>query len=295
MSKFKWRMDISRLKNGLGQKVKETAIITGAMGIIAAAVFFFLIPSQASVSSIVGVAIIIKGIIDLPISLITLALNGVLIVVGLLAFGKGFASNTLYSCVLISVFLAVLEVLFPHYDSLTGSAALDVVCYILVVSWGTAILFSHNAASGGLDILAQILNKYMKIEVGKALPLIGTFIALSSAFVYDSKTVVLSVLGTYFNGLVLDRFMFGRNIQRRVSIISSYENELRKFILNELHCGATVYKAVGAYTNEEFQELVVIVNKNEYYRLMCYVRQLDPDAFAAVYTVADIRRKPWSN
>ena len=164
MSKFKWRMDISRLKNGLGQKVKEAAIITGAMGIIAAAVFFFLIPSQASVSSIVGVAIIIKGIIDLPISLITLALNGVLIVVGLLAFGKGFASNTLYSCVLISVFLAVLEVLFPHYDSLTGSAALDVVCYILVVSWGTAILFSHNAASGGLDILAQILNKYMKLH-----------------------------------------------------------------------------------------------------------------------------------
>ena len=162
------------------------------------------------------------------------------------------------------------------------------------MSWGTAILFSHNAASGGLDILAQILNKYMKIEVGKALSLIGTFIALSSAFVYDSKTVVLSVLGTYFNGLVLDRFMFGRNIQRRVSIISSYESELRKFILNELHCGATVYKAVGAFTNEEFQELVVIVNKNEYYRLMRYVRQLDPDAFAAVYTVADIRRKPWS-
>ena len=88
--------------------------------------------------------------------------------------------------------------------------------------------------------------------------------------------------------------MFGRNIQRRVSIISSYESELRKFILNELHCGATVYKAVGAFTNEEFQELVVIVNKNEYYRLMRYVRQLDPDAFAAVYTVADIRRKPWS-
>lgn len=278
---------------GAGARLRELAILTGAMAVISAAVFFFLVPSRAAVSSIAGAAIIINGVVDLPVSLITLILNGALIALGLAVFGGGFAFNTIYTCALLSAFMAALERLFPDFSSLTGSPELDVICYVLVVSWALAILFRHNAASGGLDIIAQVMNRYLHIEVGRALSIAGICIALCSAFVYDGRAVALSVLGTYFNGIVLDRFIFGQNLKRRVSVITKRFDELRGFILDELHCGATIYRAEGAYTHERFPELVMIVDKGQYQRLMTYVHRLDPEAFVAVYTVSEVSRKPW--
>ena len=278
---------------GAGARLRELAILTGAMAVISAAVFFFLVPSRAAVSSIAGAAIIINGVVDLPVSLITLILNGALIALGLAVFGGGFAFNTIYTCALLSAFMAALERLFPDFSSLTGSPELDVICYVLVVSWALAILFRHNAASGGLDIIAQVMNRYLHIEVGRALSIAGICIALCSAFFYDGRTVALSVLGTYFNGIVLDRFIFGQNLKRRVSVITKRFDELRGFILDELHCGATIYRAEGAYTHERFPELVMIVDKGQYQRLMTYVHRLDPEAFVAVYTVSEVSRKPW--
>ncbi len=192
-------------------------------------------------------------------------------------FGGGFAFNTIYTCALLSAFMAALERLFPDFSSLTGSPELDVICYVLVVSWALAILFRHNAASGGLDIIAQVMNRYLHIEVGRALSIAGICIALCSAF----------------NGIVLDRFIFGQNLKRRVSVITKRFDELRGFILDELHCGATIYRAEGAYTHERFPELVMIVDKGQYQRLMTYVHRLDPEAFVAVYTVSEVSRKPW--
>lgn len=72
----------------------------------------------------------------------------------------------------------------------------------------------------GLDIVAKLINKYLHMELGKAMALSGILVALAYAFCYDSKTVVLSVLGTYFGGMVVDHFIFGINIKRRVCIIT---------------------------------------------------------------------------
>ncbi len=283
----------AKQKSPAAMRVRETVILTGAMAVISAAVFFFLEPSKAAVSSIAGAAIIINGVVNVPVSVITLALNAVLIALGLAVFGRSFAFNTIYTCLLLSLFMGALELLLPDYTSITGSAELDVICYVLIVSWGLAVLFRHNAASSGLDIIAQIVNKYLHIEVGRALSIAGIAIALCSGLVYDSRTVVLSVLGTYFNGIVLDRFIFGQNLKRRVSVITRFEEEARGFILNELHCGATIYRAEGAYTHGQYPELVVIVDKQQYQRLMNYVHKLDPDAFVAVYTVSEVSRKSW--
>ena len=166
------------------------------------------------------------------------------------------------------------------------------LCYILVVSVGLSILFNRNASSGGLDIVAKILNKYLHIELGRAMSLSGICVALSAALVYDKKTVVLSVLGTYFNGLVLDHFIFDHNIKRRVCIITKKEEELRRFILDDLHSGATVYESYGAYNMEKHREIITIVDKAEYQRLMNFMNREDPQAFITVYTVSDIRYQP---
>ena len=270
--------------------VRELAILTGAVAIIAAAVYFFLVPSHASVSSISGLGIVLANFV--PLSAITMILNVVLLVIGFLTCGREFGAKTVYTSILLPAFIGLFERLFPNLGSLTDSQELDVLCYILVVSVGLSILFNRNASSGGLDIVAKIMNKYLHMDLGKAMSLSGMCVALSAALVYDKKTVVLSVLGTYFNGLVLDHFIFDQNIKRRVCIITGKEEELRRFIIEDLHSGATVYESYGAYNMQKRREIITIVDKAEYQKLMSYMNREDPQAFITVYTVSDIRYQP---
>ena len=270
----------------------EINILTIAIAIIAVAVYFFLVPSHTSISSISGLGIVLSNFVPLPLSAITMILNVVLLIIGFFTCGKEFGLKTVYTSVMLPVFLGIFENIFPNTGSITNSQELDVICYILVVSVGLSILFNRNASSGGLDIVAKIINKYFHMELGKAMSLSGMCVALSAALVYDKKTVVLSVLGTYFNGIVLDHFIFDHNIKRRVCIITKKEEELRQFIVRDLHSGATIYEAIGAYNMEKRNEIITIVDKGEYQKLMKYINQEDPEAFITVYTVSDMRYLP---
>ena len=272
--------------------MKETGILTVAVAIIAAAVYFFLVPSHASVSSISGLGIVLSNFIPLPLSVITMILNVVLLLIGFATCGKEFGVKTVYTSVMLPVFLGLFEMLFPNFGSMTDSQELDVLCYILVVSVGLSILFNRNASSGGLDIVAKIMNKYLHMELGKAMSLSGMCVALSAALVYDKKTVVLSILGTYFNGIILDHFIFDNNIKRRVCIITKKEEELRQFITRDLHSGATIYEATGAYNFEKHNEIITIVDKSEYQKLMKFINELDPKAFITVYNVSSMKYQP---
>ena len=271
---------------------KEALILTGADAIVAAAVYFFLVPSHASVSSISGLGIVLSNFIPLPLSAITMIMNVVLLIIGFITCGKEFGAKTVYTSVMLPVFLALFEALFPNAGSLTGSQELDVLCYILLVSIGISILFNRNASSGGLDIVAKIMNKYLHIELGKAMSLSGMCVALSAALVYDKKTVVLSVLGTYFNGIILDYFIFDYNKKRRVCIITEKEEALRQFIINDLHSGATIYEAIGAYNFEKHNEIITIVDKSEYQKLMSFINREDPKAFITIYNVSSMQYQP---
>lgn len=270
----------------------EINILTIAIAIIAVAVYFFLVPSHTSISSMSGLGIVLSNFVPLPLSAITMILNVVLLIIGFFTCGKEFGLKTVYTSVMLPVFLGIFENIFPNTGSITNSQELDVLCYILVVSVGLSILFNRNASSGGLDIVAKIMNKYFHMELGKAMSLSGMCVALSAALVYDKKTVVLSVLGTYFNGIVLDHFIFDHNIKRRVCIITKKEEELRQFIVRDMHSGATIYEAIGAYNMEKRNEIITIVDKGEYQKLMKYINQEDPEAFITVYTVSDMRYLP---
>ena len=273
--------------------IRELFVMTIATLIIAAAVFFFLIPSHAAVSSVSGLAIVLSNFIPLTVSAITMILNVVLLIAGFLLCGHEFGFKTVYASILLPVFIGIFEILLPNNGSLSGDAVLDVACYIFTVSIGLSILFNMNASSGGLDIVAKILNRYLHIDLGKAMSLSGMLVALSSALVYDSKTVVLSVLGTYLNGMVLDHFIFGQNIKRRVCIISKdKEKQIRDWILYTLKSGATIYQAEGAYGGTTQTEIITIVDKNEYQKLMQYVIKEDPSAFITVDNVSDMRYIP---
>lgn len=278
--------------NHVTELFKETMVLTAAMAIVAGAVYFFLLPSHASVSSISGLGIILSNFVPLPLSAITMILNVLLLIIGFFTCGKEFGAKTVYTSIVLPLFLALFERIFPNIGSLTDSQELDVLCYILTVSIGLSILFNRNASSGDLDIVAKIMNKYLHMDLGKAMSLSGMCVALSAALVYDKKTVVLSVLGTYFNGIILDHFIFNHNVKRRVCIITKKEEELRHFIINDLHSGATIYESIGAYNLEKRNEIITIVDKSEYQKLMNYINREDPHAFITVYTVSDIRYQP---
>ena len=272
--------------------IKEFAIITVGTAIVAAAVFFFMLPSHVSVGSGAALAMVLRSFIPLPVSTITLIMNVGLLIIGFLLVGPEFGVKTVYCSVLMPLIMGLLEWIFPDFQSITQDPLLDVICYILVVGVGLSVLFPRNASSGGLDIVAKIMNKYLKMDLGKAMSYSGIAVALSSALCYDSKTVVLSLLGTYFGGMLLDHFIFGVNIKRRVCVISKELDVIVDFVLYDLHSGATLNEIIGAYDKKPNREMVTIGDKNEYRRLMDFVHKVDPKAFVTVYSVSDMRYQP---
>lgn len=271
---------------------KEMLTITLGVLIVSAAVFFFMLPSKVSVGSGAALAMILSNFIPLPVSVITLALNVVLLIIGFLLVGPEFGAKTVYCAILMPVFMGVFELIFPGFQSITQDPLLDVICYILIVGVGLSILFTCNASSGGLDIVAKIMNKFLRMDIGRAMSLSGMLVALASALCYDTRTVVLSVLGTYFGGMMVDHFIFGLNIKRRVCILSPKVDDIVHYILYDLHSGASLNQTIGAYDNVVRKEIITIVDKQEYKALMDYVRKVDPKAFVTVYSVNEIRYQP---
>ena len=272
--------------------IKEFAIISVGTAIVAAAVFFFMLPSHVSVGSGAALAMVLSNFIPLSVSTITLIMNVGLLIIGFILIGPEFGAKTVYCSILMPLVMGVFEKIFPNFQSITQDPLLDVICYILVVGVGLAILFSRNASSGGLDIVAKIMNKYLKMDLGQAMSASGIIVALSSALCYDSKTVVLSLLGTYFGGMVVDHFIFGINIKRRVCVISNNLEPIVDFVLHELHSGATLNEIIGAYDRTPRMEMITIVDKSEYKQLMDHIRKVDPKAFVTVYAVSDMRYQP---
>ena len=274
------------------QTIKDFIIISFGTLVVAVAVYFFMYPSRVSVGSVAALAQVLSNFVPLAPSVITLIINIFLFIIGFLLIGPEFGIKTVYCGILLPVLIGVFEILFPNFQSITQDPILDVLCYILIVSVGLAILFTRNASSGGLDIVAKLMNKFLRMELGKAMALSGMLVAASSLLCYDMKTVVLSLLGTYFGGMITDHFLFGMNIKRRVCIISPKFEEILSFILHDLHSGATVYEGIGAYDRTIKKEIITIVDNQEYRKLMEYMRKTDPSAFMTVYSVNEINYTP---
>ena len=280
------------MKSKLRCYIRDMAVITFATFIVAVAVFFFMMPNNLAIASIAGLAVVLQKFIPLSVATISLIFNVGLLIIGFVFVGREFGGKTVYTSVILPIFVGIFEKLFPKYNGLTGDPFLDMICYIFIVSIGLSLLFNHNASSGGLDIIVKILNKYLHIDKGKAMSIAGMLVSLSAIFAYDTKTVVLSVLGTYLNGIILDYFLFGTNIKKKVCILSRKNEEIKKYILKNMHSGATLYKVIGAYNNEEHEEVVAIVNKREYGVLMQFIRRTDSDAFVTVSTINEVMYKP---
>lgn len=274
--------------------IVDFAIITMGACIAAAAIFFFMLPSKVVIGSGSALAMVLRELlkpyIDLSVSTINLAINVILLIIGFITIGPEFGAKTVYSAIMVPIFIGIFENIFKDFKSMTGDPLLDVIGYILVVGVAMAILFSRNASSGGLDIVAKIMNKYLKMDLGQAVSVSGIAVALTSALIYDDKKlIVLSVIGTYFCGMMLDYFIFGLGLKRRVCIISKKFDIFLDYIINDLHSGATIYESYGAYDMTPKKEIVVIVDKHEYRKLTEFIKKNDPTAFVTVIAVNDMQ------
>jgi uncharacterized membrane-anchored protein YitT (DUF2179 family) len=272
--------------------IKDYLMISVGTALISAAVYFFMIPANLCPGSAAALAMLIGNVIPVPVSLITLVLNMSLLVVGYFLIGPEFSGRTIYTSVLMPAIMRIYEVAFPEFVSINQDPVVDMLCYILLVGIGLSMIFHSNASSGGLDIIAKLMNKYLRIEMGKAVAIPSMVVALSSIFFYDLKSVILSIIGTYFSGIMVDYFIFGMSIKRRVCILSSKTDEIVEFILHDLHSGASLYPVEGAYDKTPRTEIVAIVDRTEYTRLMSYLQKIDPKAFVTVYSVNEVSYVP---
>ena len=271
-----------------GEVIKDFLIITFATLIVAAAVFFFMMPSTVTVGSISGLAIVLENFLPLKVSAITMILNVVLLILGFIFIGKEFGAKTVYTSMLLPVYLWIFEHFIPLDKSITNEQVIDLVIYVLLIALGQALLFHVNASSGGLDIVAKMLNKFTHIEIGKALTISGLITAMTSIFVYDIPTLIISLLGTYANGAAVDYFIDGFKKRKRVCIIADDYRPIQQYIIHDLNRGATLYTAQGAYDETHRTELITIITQQEYRTLLNYLHSCGQKVFVTVSTVNEV-------
>lgn len=271
--------------------IKDYIMITLGITIAAAAVYFFLIPANLVVGSVSGLALVIGEVIPVSISSVTLILNLLLLVVGYMVVGKEFGVKTIYTSLVFPALIYLFERVFPNQQPIMNDAWLDLITYVLILGISQTILFRANASSGGIDVIAKIFNHLWGMPIGVAVSIVSGAVSLSAIFVYDIKTVILGLIGTYLNGVIINHFTDAFNQKKRVCIISEKHDLIADYILNVLMRGVTLYPRIGGYTKSEDLEIQIVIENNEVMGLIRYINEVDPDAFVTVGNINFISGK----
>lgn len=281
----------------------EFIIMTIGMLITACAVYYFLVPSKLIIGTISGLSIVISGIskslfgVALPVSTVIFVINAILLVLAYFLIGKEFGIKTVYTALILGPMMRLLETYFPYekfidpnaaFPSMMGDIWFDLMCFVLLLSAAQAILFKINASTGGLDILAKIVNKYLHFDIGASVSIAGAIICCTAFAINPFHMVVIGLIGTWINGLVVDYFTAGLNMRKRVCIVSKDYEMIRQFIINDLQRGCTLYEVIGGYTNERSIELLSLLTKDEFSQLMTFVNKNNINAFITAGNVSEV-------
>lgn len=281
----------------------ELIVMTVGMLITAIAVYYFLVPSKLIIGTISGLSIVISGIseqlfgIALPVSTVIFVVNAILLVLAYFLIGKEFGIKTVYTALILGPLMSLLEKFFPYtlfiqqdaaVQSVMGDLWFDLCCFVLLLSAAQAILFSINASTGGLDILAKIVNKYLHFDIGKSISVAGACICCTAFAINPFHMVVIGLIGTWINGLVVDYFTASLNNRKRVCIVSKEYDRIRRYIIDELVRGCTLYEVIGGYTNEKSIELEALLTKDEFAKLMEHINKNEIKAFITAGNVSEV-------
>ncbi len=266
----------------------ELFIMTFAMGGGALGIHFILVPSKLIIGSISGLSIVIFKLTGIQVSIVAFTINAFLLVLAYILIGKEFGIKTVYTALILSPWLYLLETYFPVSHSLMQDPWLDLICFVSLMSFTQAILFKINASTGGLDILAKIANKYLHVSIGVGVTIAGGAICCTAFAINDFKLVLLGLLGTWLNGLVLNHFTSGLNSRKRICVISRDSDRIKDFIINKLNRGVTLYEVRGGFSSENFMELTAILTKDEFAKLMKFIETNEIKIFMTAGNVEEI-------
>ena len=287
-----------------GKFWKELVIMTLGMAVAAAAVYYFLVPSKLIIGTISGLSIVLNSLFELAgihigLSVIIMVINAILLILAWVLIGHEFGAKTVYTAMILGPLTDVWDAILPwqtfaHDNPITGSPSvmgdpwLDLCCFVLVLSASQALMFSINASTGGLDILAKIVNKYLHFDIGTSVSIAGAVICCTAFFINDFRMVVIGLIGTWINGLVVDYFTASLNNRKRVCVVSKEYDRLRKYIIEDLRRGCTLYEVIGGYSNEKSIELEALLTKDEFSKLLAYIKDNDIQAFMTAGNVSEV-------
>ncbi|MBR4524689.1 MAG: YitT family protein [Bacteroidales bacterium] len=279
---------------------KELLIMTVGMFIAAASVYYFLVPSKIVVGSISGLSIVISAIFEnagivVKVSTVVLIINAILLVLAYFLIGKEFGIKTCYTALILGPMMDIWEKICPYTNllapgetSVMGDLWFDLVCFVLILSMSQAIMFRINASTGGLDILAKIVNKYLHFDIGLSVTIAGVVICCTAFFVNPFRLVIIGLIGTWINGLIVDYFMASLSRRKRVCIISDNHELIRDYIVNKIVRGCTLYECAGGYKGDKRVEVQALLTKDEFADLMNYIREQKIQAFITAGNVSEV-------
>lgn len=275
---------------------KEYLIITLGVWFIACGINFFLVPHNLAAGGLSGIAMVINHYIPtLNVGVIMFIGDIFFFIIGFIFIGKSFGIKTIYSSLMLSITISVLEWLVPLSQPISQDIFISLIFGILLSALGMAIVFNYGGATGGTDIPAKILNKYAHIEIGKGLLIIDFIVTMMALLTFGATTGLYAILGVIMNGYVIDFIIDGFNIIKRIEIISDKSYEVQNFILNEIGRSATIYKAVGAYNKDKKDVIVTVMGKKEFVRLRNFIKAVDPSAFIITYNVHEVLGEGFNN
>ncbi len=280
----------------------ELLYMTVGLLIGAAAVYYFLLPSNLVIGSISGFAIVVAELlagagITMKVSMLVLIMNCILIILAFICLGKEIGIKTVFASLLLGPFIDVWEKILPYsslmepgMDSVMGEPIFDLLGYVILLGASQAFLFRLNASTGGLDILAMIMKRYLHWEIGTSVTVAGFAVVLSAFLIQPFRLVVIGLIGTWLNGIVVDFFTASLNKRKRVCIISSEHETIRRFIIDELYRGCSLYDVKGGYRGDEKIEIQTLLTQSEFAKLMEFIRKNDSQAFFTVRKCSVIYR-----
>lgn len=285
---------MKKLTKLIEDNFKDYFLITMGTFFVVVALYFFLDPQNIAAGGVYGLGMIVRhcfdGITllkDIPLGAITLVMNIVLLIIGLLVVGAGFSAKTIFSIAVYSGFTIIFELIQPHPQALAPKDPLLILFIgILIQGLGMAIVFNANASTGGTDIIAKIINKFTHLDIGKALLLTDLIVTVMFGLVLKSAEAGLySSFSVVLNGLLIDKAIESLNAHKEIRIISSKNLIIKDYIINTLDRGATFYYGEGAYSSNKVEILSTIVTRKEFIKLKYFIKDTDQDAFIKVYDV----------
>lgn len=257
--------------------------------IVAMGICFFLIPADLATGGITGLAMVINHLIpSISIGIILLFLNIVLFVVGFLAIGPQFGAKTIYASFLLTGVIYIFDTFLKPAGPLADDLLVNLIVGILIQGVGLGIVFNQNASTGGTDIIAKVLNKFLHIDIGKSLLMADFVVVMLAGFSFGLNLGIYAFLGIIFNGIIIDNVIEGFNVKVNVSIISKHSDAIQKYIVETLERGATIYTAKGAYTMANKEIVTSVMDKKEFIKLKTFIKQIDPDAFVMTSNVREV-------